>query len=211
MDNDNIYLKPPTGDPISYQLLQKILLEIRAYDHPIRQRIIEFLRIHGVKNVTSIWTKLKLHNQSVGSQHLRILKDAGFVKCVRSGKHMYYSLTDKIDLFTQFLELFSDDALEVNTTEAHNLFRTLRNRSKIRLINFVESEDIETVKDIYLQLRLEQSQVSLMLRQLRVNNVVHRQEIGRRKKYSVNWQRVQSAVNLYENVVNISHLSAELV
>lgn len=41
--------------------------------------------------VTDIYIKLRLE-QSVASQHLAILRKAGFVKTSREGKYIYYSV-----------------------------------------------------------------------------------------------------------------------
>jgi DNA-binding transcriptional ArsR family regulator len=42
--------------------------------------------------VTEIYVKLRLE-QSVASQHLAILRKAGFVNTVRDGKFIYYSVS----------------------------------------------------------------------------------------------------------------------
>lgn len=62
-----------------------------ALAHPLRLRILDY--IHGEKttNVNKIYTALKIE-QSITSQHLRILRDAGIVDFERDGKYVHYSL-----------------------------------------------------------------------------------------------------------------------
>lgn len=64
---------------------------IRALDHPLRSQMIDFLTTNPNSAVTDIYIKLRLE-QSVASQHLRILRDAGLVKSERFGKHIKYSV-----------------------------------------------------------------------------------------------------------------------
>ncbi|MFZ2832255.1 MAG: metalloregulator ArsR/SmtB family transcription factor [Minisyncoccia bacterium] len=46
------------------------------------------------KSVTELHTHCKL-SQSALSQHLKVLKDAGVVSCVREGKKQIYSIRNK--------------------------------------------------------------------------------------------------------------------
>ena len=71
--------------------LKKAALTLRAVNHSLRKEIL--LLIHQMKKitVTEIYVKLKLE-QSVASQHLAILRNAGFVKIERNGKFIYYSI-----------------------------------------------------------------------------------------------------------------------
>lgn len=62
----------------------------RAIDHDLRKAIISVIA-NGQKNVTQIYTKLRLE-QSVASMHLAILRRAGVVLVKRKGKEKYYSV-----------------------------------------------------------------------------------------------------------------------
>ena len=75
-------------DPIQ---LKKAALVFRAVNHKLRQQIIRFISQHGKITVTQIYVKLRLE-QSVASQHLAILRKAGFVTTERDGKFIYYSV-----------------------------------------------------------------------------------------------------------------------
>jgi DNA-binding transcriptional ArsR family regulator len=71
--------------------LKKASLVFRAINHKLRQQIIKFINQHGKITVTQIYVKLRLE-QSVASQHLAILRKAGFVITERDGKFIYYSV-----------------------------------------------------------------------------------------------------------------------
>jgi ArsR family transcriptional regulator len=64
---------------------------MRAMAHPLRMRIIEFIDKNRSVNVNKIYHNLKLE-QSITSQHLKILREAGLVKTSRDGKFIHYSL-----------------------------------------------------------------------------------------------------------------------
>jgi DNA-binding transcriptional ArsR family regulator len=65
---------------------------IRAYDHPIRQALLKMMNAAEVP-VTEMYKKLKIE-QSVCSQHLKILRDASLVETRREGKLIYYRLSE---------------------------------------------------------------------------------------------------------------------
>jgi DNA-binding transcriptional ArsR family regulator len=67
---------------------------MRALAHPLRLTIIEFIDKNKVINVNKIYNTLKLE-QSITSQHLKILRLAGLVKTRREGKFIFYSLEYK--------------------------------------------------------------------------------------------------------------------
>lgn len=75
-------------DPIQ---LKKAALIFRAINHKLRQQIIKFINQNGKITVTQIYVKLRLE-QSVASQHLAILRKAGFVTTERDGKFIFYSV-----------------------------------------------------------------------------------------------------------------------
>ena len=75
-------------DPIQ---LKKAALIFRAINHKLRQQIIKFINQNGRITVTQIYVKLRLE-QSVASQHLAILRKAGFVTTERDGKFIFYSV-----------------------------------------------------------------------------------------------------------------------
>jgi DNA-binding transcriptional ArsR family regulator len=70
--------------------LKKSALVVRALNHKLRQQILRLIADKGTVTVTEIYVKLRLE-QSVASQHLAILRKAGFVKTKRDGKFINYT------------------------------------------------------------------------------------------------------------------------
>jgi DNA-binding transcriptional ArsR family regulator len=64
---------------------------LRALAHPLRLKILEFIDRNPAINVNKIYNSLRLE-QSITSQHLRILRDSGLVDADRKGKYVYYEL-----------------------------------------------------------------------------------------------------------------------
>ena len=62
-----------------------------ALAHPLRLRILEFIDENEKINVNKIYRALNIE-QSITSQHLRILRLAGIVNAEKDGKFMYYSI-----------------------------------------------------------------------------------------------------------------------
>ena len=95
MNNYSLILNTPAenGTLLTIDLLnvKKAALILRAVNHKLRQQIIKLIDEHGKMTVTEIYVKLRLE-QSVASQHLAILRKAGFVKTERDGKYIFYSI-----------------------------------------------------------------------------------------------------------------------
>ncbi len=64
---------------------------MRALAHPLRMKILNFIDENGEINVNQIYNTLNLE-QSITSQHLRILRLAGLVLTRRKGKFVQYSV-----------------------------------------------------------------------------------------------------------------------
>ena len=81
---------------INNEKLQVSSEVLRAIAHPLRMQILEFIDQNDQINVNKIYNTLNLE-QSITSQHLRILRLAGLVETHRDGKFIYYSVNyDKI-------------------------------------------------------------------------------------------------------------------
>ena len=95
-----------TNDSLFIDVLQlkKAALVLRAINHKLRQQIVHLIYQNGRMTVTQIYVKLRIE-QSVASQHLAILRKAGFVNTTRVGKFIYYTVNqerfDEIHLFTE--------------------------------------------------------------------------------------------------------------
>jgi len=64
---------------------------MKALAHPLRLQILEFIDGQGTINVNKIYNTLKIE-QSITSQHLRILRLAGVVNAKREGKFIRYHI-----------------------------------------------------------------------------------------------------------------------
>ncbi len=84
--------------------LKKAAMVLRAINHKLRQQILKLIDENGKMTVTEIYVKLRLE-QSVASQHLAILRKAGFVKTERDGKFIYYSVsTERLEELNKFIK-----------------------------------------------------------------------------------------------------------
>ncbi|MBN8865000.1 MAG: helix-turn-helix transcriptional regulator [Sphingobacteriales bacterium] len=97
---------PDNSNSLKVDLLnvKKASLVLRAINHKLRQQILKLIDENGRITVTEIYVKLRLE-QSVASQHLSILRKAGFVNTERDGKFIYYTVnTGRIEELNNFVE-----------------------------------------------------------------------------------------------------------
>jgi ArsR family transcriptional regulator len=71
-----------------------------ALNDETRVKLIKFLNIHDKCCVCDLETSFEMI-QSRLSRHLKILKDAGFLKVDREGRWAYYSIKKPLDEFRQ--------------------------------------------------------------------------------------------------------------
>lgn len=108
MDNFSLTLNPPAENGtvlLNVDLLnvKKAAMILRAVNHKLRQQILKLIDENGKMTVTEIYIQLRLE-QSVASQHLAILRKAGFVKTDRDGKFIYYSVNNsRMDELNHFV------------------------------------------------------------------------------------------------------------
>lgn len=95
--------------PIKGELLRPGIITLRALAHPLRLNIIRVIHNNsGSANVGEIHTALNIE-QSVASQHLRVLRQAELVKTRRDRKFVYYSLDfDRIARTVQAISVLGD-------------------------------------------------------------------------------------------------------
>ena len=94
------------NEPLKVDLLniKKAAMILRAVNHKLRQQILKQIDESGRITVTELYVKLRLE-QSVASQHLAILRKAGFVKTFRDGKYIYYSVnTPRLEELNRIIE-----------------------------------------------------------------------------------------------------------
>jgi DNA-binding transcriptional ArsR family regulator len=89
---------------LEFFYLKKAALIFRAVNNKVRLQILQHLHESSKMTVTSLYIKLRL-DQSATSQHLAVLRKAGFVNTERDGKCIYYSINYKrLDELKQFAE-----------------------------------------------------------------------------------------------------------
>ena len=71
--------------------IRKAALIFRAVNHRLRQDIMRLIHKSGKITVTEIYRKMNLE-QSVASQHLAILRTAGFVQTERDKRFVFYKV-----------------------------------------------------------------------------------------------------------------------
>jgi ArsR family transcriptional regulator len=84
----------PAKVPLDYNHLHSATDIMRALAHPFRLRIIALLHKHPDSSVQTIHTNLGVE-QSIVSQHLRILRMAALVQTRRQGKNVHYLLDEQ--------------------------------------------------------------------------------------------------------------------
>jgi DNA-binding transcriptional ArsR family regulator len=84
---------------------KKALYILRAINHPLRLDILKLIDEKKKITVTEIYTTLEMQ-QAVASQHLAVLRRAGFVSTKKESKFVYYTLCyNFIEQFTKTVEL----------------------------------------------------------------------------------------------------------
>ncbi len=76
---------------LSGEKLQYACELMRALAHPLRLKILKFIDENGGDNVNSIYGSLGIE-QSVTSQHLKILRLAGVLSSEKNGKFIKYTI-----------------------------------------------------------------------------------------------------------------------
>jgi DNA-binding transcriptional ArsR family regulator len=79
---------------------------LRALSHPVRLKILSYISKNKEVNVNTIYRELKLE-QSITSQHLKILRDNELVTSARDGKMVFYTVEfSKIKAIQAILSTF---------------------------------------------------------------------------------------------------------
>lgn len=71
--------------------IRKAALVFRAINHRLRQDMLRLIHKSGKITVTELYRKMNLE-QSVASQHLAILRTAGFVETERDRRFVFYKV-----------------------------------------------------------------------------------------------------------------------
>lgn len=85
---------------------------LRAITHPLRISLLNYIGKHEPVKVYEIHSDLNL-DQSITSQHLRILRDSGTVITSREGKYIYYRINrTKLGQAIKVIQKFDEQTLE---------------------------------------------------------------------------------------------------
>jgi DNA-binding transcriptional ArsR family regulator len=76
---------------MSHEKIKTSTEVLRALAHPLRLKILQYIDTNKEVHVNKIYSALQLE-QSITSQHLRILRAKGLVKTVRDGKFINYAV-----------------------------------------------------------------------------------------------------------------------
>jgi ArsR family transcriptional regulator, virulence genes transcriptional regulator len=98
-----------SGAKIDLFNVKKAALILRAINHKLRQQMLKLIQDHQKITVTEIYVKLRME-QSVASQHLAILRKAGFLKTEREGKFIFYSVNgERLQELNDFVNCLLDN------------------------------------------------------------------------------------------------------
>jgi len=82
---------------------------LRAIAHPLRMKILSFIDKNENINVNKIYNTMKLE-QSITSQHLRVLRAVGLVSTEKNGKFRHYNVNyDKIQQILHAIKKFDGE------------------------------------------------------------------------------------------------------
>ena len=77
------------------ETLERVAPIIRNAAHPIRLRVLDYLRQQGEPRTVTDITQAAGVTQAIVSQQLRILKDQGILSARRDGNYILYDLADR--------------------------------------------------------------------------------------------------------------------
>lgn len=93
---------------LNHEKLQYCTELMRAVSHPLRMKILSFIDDNQGVTVNAIYTKLKLE-QSITSQHLRILRVVDLVVTKKEGKFVYYTVNyDRVEALSAGVRNYLD-------------------------------------------------------------------------------------------------------
>jgi len=98
-DSKTIY--PDTLSYLRYtSIMETFLKSIGALNDETRLTILRFIEVNGAVCVCDIESSFGMIQSRI-SRHLKILKEAGFLKVERKGRWAYYSIRSPLDTFRQ--------------------------------------------------------------------------------------------------------------
>jgi ArsR family transcriptional regulator len=80
--------------------MEIFLQTVGAINDETRIKLLRFINIHGAVCVCELESAFGMIQSRI-SRHLKILKDAGFLRVERKGRWAYYSIRSPLDRFRQ--------------------------------------------------------------------------------------------------------------
>jgi ArsR family transcriptional regulator len=80
--------------------MEIFLQTIGALNDDTRLKLLRFIQVHGAVCVCELESSFEMIQSRI-SRHLKILKDAGFLRVDRKGRWAYYSIRSPLDRFRQ--------------------------------------------------------------------------------------------------------------
>ena len=98
--------------------MENFLQTVGALNDETRLKILRFIDQHGAVCVCDIESTFEMIQSRI-SRHLKILKEAGFLKVERKGRWAYYAIRSPLDRFRQDI-LKEISYLQINLPEFKN-------------------------------------------------------------------------------------------
>ena len=98
--------------------MENFLQTVGALNDETRLKILRFIDQHGAVCVCDIESAFEMIQSRI-SRHLKILKEAGFLKVERKGRWAYYAIRSPLDRFRQDI-LKEISYLQINLPEFKN-------------------------------------------------------------------------------------------
>lgn len=96
--------KQPSELSIPILEFKKAAFVLRAINHTLRHQIMQLIHENKRMDVSTIYKTLQLE-QSIVSQHLATLREAGFVQTKKEGRFIFYSINySRVKLINQASE-----------------------------------------------------------------------------------------------------------
>ena len=177
--------------------LETIYMAMTSLCHIMRQDIIGFIRKQGTTPVQKIY-RSKKYEQSITSQHLRILRKSGIVTAEKVGKKSYYAVNEEVVqgylALAKKIATFSSHTISdkykrkdlLYYRKAQLFLRAAKHPYRQQILDLLEEKGKLVVSEITIRTKTEQSVVSQHLAILRAANLVKSERDGKFICYSRN-------------------------
>jgi len=168
---------------------------VAQYNKPIHRQILHFIKQKESINVTDLFIHFRME-QSVMSQHLKLLRKCNFVTWERKGKFVFYSinsegLEDFQDMseqvaFPTVKKLLEEGPKTDIAEKAFGVLRAISHDLRLSIIDLIIENESIYVFQIHETLKIEQSIASQQLAILRRAGIVKTDQKGKNVSYSAN-------------------------